>query len=63
VQGTVRQGERARKGGLGSTRTWDRWGKAGTVEGFALVECGSHIAPLRLGGSRFAVNAFVPANR
>lgn len=48
---------------MGSTRTWDRWGEAGTVEGFALVECGSHIAPLRLGGSRFAVNAFVPANR
>jgi len=38
-------------------------GEPGTVEGFALVECGSHIAPLRLGGSRFAVNAFVPANR
>lgn len=38
-------------------------GELRTVEGFALVECGSHIAPLRLGGSRFAVNAFVPANR
>lgn len=48
---------------MGSTCMWDRRGEAGTVEGFALVECSSHIAPLRLGGSRFAVNAFVPANR
>lgn len=48
---------------MGSTRTWDGRGEVGTVEGFALVECGSRIAPLRLGGSRFAVNAFVPANR
>lgn len=51
------------KRGMGNTRMWDRRGEAETVEGFALVECGSHIAPLRLGGSRFAVNAFVPANR
>jgi len=30
---------------------------------FALLERGNHIAPLRLDGSRFAVNAFVPPNR
>jgi len=48
--------------GMRWLRTIGRENRGGSGA-FALLERGSHIAPLRLGGSRFAVNVFVPPNR